>query len=91
MYTVDIHNNQIIWETAKAYLIKMPKSKVWKFWISKKLVKEHGKMYRMLVWEDMVIETFSDAGNKKRLNSEEFLEAFGFDMDFDLEDELIDD
>lgn len=87
---VQINENQILWETEKAYLIKFPNSKTWKFWVGKKLIQQNMKHYNMYVFDGMEIKLFSDAGNKKIINSDTFLEAFGFDMDMSIKDDLID-
>lgn len=90
MHHVRILENQIVWETEKAYLVKVPKSKKWKFWVSKKLLQRNKKSYMMALWDDMKIKLISDAGNEKMIDVYDLMELFGFNWDNSVIDDLLD-
>lgn len=90
MNHVRVMPNQIIWETEKAYLIKVPKSNRWKFWVPKKLMQWNKNSYMMAIFSDRKIKLFSDAGNQKLVDPEDFMSLFGFDWDNTIVDDLLD-
>lgn len=90
MYHIRILPNQIVWETEKAYLIRLPRSR-WKMWASKKICQRNQKSYLLLICDSMEIEVISDAGNKKKLTSDQLMSRFGFDMDYEIIGDLVDD
>lgn len=97
MNSIVINYNQIEWETAKAYLIKVPGTK-WRFWFPKGLTSTAGKRIRLLILSDFDFKLFKTSNSKysrnkiiaeQRADAEEILELFGVQLeneDLDMED-----
>lgn len=61
---IAVNENQIEYETDRAYLIKMPNSKK-KFWFPKSLVSYIGKHFVLQLFGDMKITIFDKTSSKK--------------------------
>ena len=93
---INFNSNLILWETDKAYLVKLPKTD-YQFWVSKKLCKIYGKsgyMVRMFVPENFEVKIQKTGKSKfnkfdiideKILNYKEFIKYFGFDLKEELD------
>ena len=61
---ISVNDNQIEYETDRAYLIKMPNSKK-KFWFPKSLVSYIGKHFVLQLFGDMKITIFDKTSSMK--------------------------
>lgn len=101
MFNVSASSNLILWETERAYLLRLPKTK-YKFWISKKLARtsaDYGYKINMIIPSDFEVRIFKNGEgkyNKKEvidervISIEEFLKQFGLDLNNDILEDLID-
>ena len=101
MYHVTANNNLIKWETEKAYLLKLPKSK-YKFWLSKKLVRilPNGYQVRIDIPNNFKIKIFKNGEGRynkykvvseKEVDAEGLLKYFGMDFNCEIIEDLKDD
>lgn len=103
MYSITINLSQIEWETDKAYLIKVPKSK-YKFWFPKRYTQSEnsrGTKIRLLFEDDKEYKIFKNGQGKynkhsitseKMVSCDTILELFGYEeVDGDIIEDLLDD
>lgn len=99
MKAVVINWNQIEWETYKAYLLKIPKSK-YKMWIPKYHTQptHNGKQLRVLLHDNFKYKIFKENKVERKefiLDIDGVLEMFGYEIENDYSDfdpkELVDD
>lgn len=99
MFNISANTNLILWETERAFLLKLPKTK-FKFWISKKLVRVYENQITFLIPDNFEVKVFKNGEGKwnsreiieeKILNRIEFLEHFGWNFNNDIIEDLRDD
>ena len=99
MFNISANTNLILWETERAFLLKLPKTR-FKFWISKKLVRVYENQIIFLIPDDFRVRVFKSGEGKwnnrkiveeKILSRVEFLEYFGWDFNNEIIEDLRDD
>lgn len=73
-----INANQVKYDTGKAFLITIPRTKGWKFWIPAKLVYSNRGGYSKSVYipGDMEIHCVDGKGKKFEINAEQLASYF---------------
>lgn len=94
MRSVVINQSQIQWETPRAYLIKIPRSK-YRVWIAIRHTQwtRNGKQLRIIIRDDFEYVIFKDnkvQKDKMTVSAECLLEYFGYEFDSE-EDDIIED
>ena len=75
---ITINANQVKYDTGKAFLITIPRSKGWKFWIPSKLVYSNrdGHSKSVYIPDDMEIHCVDRKGEKFEIDAEQLASCF---------------
>lgn len=73
-----INANQVKYDTGKAFLIKIPRTKGWKFWMPAKLVYRNrdGHSKSVYIPDDMEIHCVDGKGKKFEIDTEQLASYF---------------
>ncbi|WP_314970671.1 hypothetical protein [Peptostreptococcus stomatis] len=90
MRAIIINWNQVEWETYKAFLLKIPKSK-YKMWIPKSHTQttRNGKQIRVLLHDNFDYKVFKEnkiERKEKIYDADGILELFGYEIESDYDD-----